>query len=181
MAADGPTSSSPKSVIVREGVQRVTIAESVFEVSTRYQIRKPIGHGAYGAWAVPRGPPALAAHACCAARAPVLPRTQESSCACRVAEVLLSHSDADLAAVSKLARHPAAPAPHRSALDTQTGKKVAIKKIPCVLPCCRALGWACRRSRPPTPLHCPPALHVLWPAPAQELLRGHHGRQAHPA
>ncbi|CAE7888988.1 erkA, partial [Symbiodinium sp. KB8] len=68
MAADGPTSSSPKSVIVREGVQRVTIAESVFEVSTRYQIRKPIGHGAYG--------------------------------------VVVS------------------------ALDTQTGKKVAIKKIP---------------------------------------------------
>ena len=46
MAAE--SSSAPKAVIIREGVQRVTIAESVFEVSTRYEIRKPIGHGAYG-------------------------------------------------------------------------------------------------------------------------------------
>jgi hypothetical protein len=29
-------------------VQRVLLGETAFEISTRYQLRKPIGHGAYG-------------------------------------------------------------------------------------------------------------------------------------
>ncbi len=47
MAAEQATIAS-KPVEIRPGVQRVLLGETAFEISTRYQLRKPIGHGAYG-------------------------------------------------------------------------------------------------------------------------------------
>jgi hypothetical protein len=35
-------------IIVRPGVQSVTVSGTKFEVSSRYRIIKPVGHGAYG-------------------------------------------------------------------------------------------------------------------------------------
>ena len=40
------TDTEPKEI--RPGVQSVTVSGTKFEVSTRYKIIKPIGHGAYG-------------------------------------------------------------------------------------------------------------------------------------
>jgi hypothetical protein len=49
MAAPSTTTAEPSEPVeVRPGVHAITISGTKFELSTKYRIIKPIGHGAYG-------------------------------------------------------------------------------------------------------------------------------------
>ena len=114
MAAEQATTAS-KPVEIRPGVQRVLLGETAFEISTRYQLRKPIGHGAYG-------------------ESRHIRKAKESSIQFRILQVLLCtysiNEPGRGLSHRRVAQRPSLSSVCRSALDSETGKKVAIKKIP---------------------------------------------------